>query len=159
MNQVVLDRRRTDSIAPRADAPVVVHIDAVSDAGRLLLRVVLGGLLLLHGIAKVQGGLAPIMQMLTQSGWPSWMAYGAYLGEVVAPILLIAGVWTRPAALVAAFNMVVAVGLAHVGDLTRLGPQGGYALELQALYLFGAVSVALLGAGRFSVGRSGTYWN
>jgi len=160
MSQAAIDRRRTPSIAPRTDEPVDVHqLDALSDTGRLVLRLLVGGLLLLHGIAKLQGGLTPIMGMLAQAGLPQWMAYGAYLGEVVAPVLLIAGLWARPAAIVAALNMVVAVALAHMADLTRLGPQGGYALELQAFYFFGAVSVALLGAGRFSLGRSGTYWN
>jgi putative oxidoreductase len=48
--------------------------------------------------------------------------------------------------------MVVAIGLVHMHELFALGKQGGWALELQGLYLFGAVAVALLGAGRFSVG-------
>ena len=34
----------------------------------------------------------------------------------------------------------------------KLAPEGGYALELQAFYLFTAVALALTGAGRFSVG-------
>ena len=45
-----------------------------------------------------------------------------------------------------------AVLLAHTGDLFHLGRSGGYALELQAMYLFTAVALALTGAGRFSVG-------
>ena len=129
MSQVAMDRRRAASIAPQTEEAVVVHhLDALSDTDRLVLRLLVGGLLLWHGIAKLQGGLTPVMGMLVHPGMPSWMAYGAYLGEVVAPLLLIAGVWARPAALVAALNIVVAVALAHIADLTRLGPQGGYAL-------------------------------
>jgi putative oxidoreductase len=57
-----------------------------------------------------------------------------------------------------AVNMVVAVLLVHTASLMALTPEtGGYALELQALYLIGGLVVALLGAGRFSIG--GRRWN
>ena len=42
--------------------------------------------------------------------------------------------------------------LAHAGDVFKLGEQGGWAIELQGLFLFGALAVMLLGGGRFSVG-------
>ena len=125
---------------------------SAADSGRLVLRVVLGVLILLHGIAKLPGPPEFIVGMVTQAGLPSVLAYGVYIGEILAPVLLIIGVWTRLAALVVAVNMVVAVMLAHVPQLFSLGKQGGYALELQAMYLFAAVAVALLGAGRYSVG-------
>ena len=48
--------------------------------------------------------------------------------------------------------MVVAVLLAHAGELFQLNKQGGYELELQAMFLFTAVALALTGAGRYSVG-------
>ena len=82
-----------------------------------------------------------------------------YVGEVVAPILLLVGVWTRAAALLVVINMLVAVGLVHLGQLGELNKQGGWAVELQAFYLFTAVAIALLGAGRFSVGGTGGRWN
>jgi len=48
--------------------------------------------------------------------------------------------------------MLVAIALAHTDEVFTLGAQGGWAIELQALYLFGAVAIALLGAGRLSAG-------
>ena len=122
------------------------------DAGRLVLRLTLGILMLMHGIAKLSGPIDPIAGMVTQVGLPGVLAYGVYIGEILAPILLIVGVWTRAAAIVVAVNMIFAVVLAHAGEIFKLGDQGGYALELQALFLFMAVAIALLGAGRFSVG-------
>jgi len=122
------------------------------DAGRLVLRLAVGILILLHGIAKLSGPLDPIMGMLATAGLLPMLAYGVYVGEILAPILIIIGVWTRPAAIVVAINMVFAVLLAHSSELFTLGSQGGYALELQALFLFAAVAIALLGAGRLSVG-------
>jgi len=60
----------------------------------------------------------------------------------------------RPGVLVM-INMIVAILLVHAGMLIGLNGEGGYALELQAFYLFGGLAVALLGAGRIAVGRPG----
>ncbi|QOL48921.1 DoxX family protein [Massilia litorea] len=122
------------------------------DTGKLLLRAVLAILLLFHGFSKLSGGIGPIVGMVEKAGLPSVFAYGVYIGEVVAPLLILAGVFTRPAALVVAFNMVVALLLAHTSQFFTMGATGGWALELQAMYLAGALAVALLGAGRYSLG-------
>lgn len=129
------------------------------DAAKLLLRVALGLLILLHGIGKLNGGIGFVTAAVAKAGLPSALGYLVYVGEIVAPLLLIAGAWTRVAALVVAVNMVVAVLLVHSGELLSLSKTGGWAIELQALYLGVALAVALLGAGRFSVGRSDGRWN
>jgi putative oxidoreductase len=131
----------------------------VPDTGRLLLRVGLGVLILLHGISKVMNGIGPILEGVEKAGLPRDFGYLVYVGEVVAPILLIVGFLTRPAALVIAINMVFAVYLVHASQLFTLTKQGGWALELQGMYFLAAVVVALLGAGRFSVGGAGGRWN
>lgn len=129
------------------------------DAGKLVLRLAVGLLILLHGIAKLTGGVAGISGMLAKIGLPAVFAYGVYVGEVIAPILMILGLWTRAAALVVVVNMIVAVLLVHAGEIFSLGQQGGWALELQGMFLFGALAVALLGAGRYSVGGEHGRWN
>ena len=132
---------------------------APEDSGKLLLRVTLGLLMLLHGIGKVMGGIDPILGMLAKAGLPAALGYGVYVGEILAPLLLIAGAWSRAAALVIAVNMVVAVALVHIGDLAQLTANGGWALELQGFYLATAVAIALLGAGRYSAGGIDGRWN
>jgi putative oxidoreductase len=131
----------------------------VEDWGKLLLRVALGVLILLHGIAKVMGGPAFIMELLTKNGLPAQLGYLVYVGEVLAPLLVIIGLWTRPAALVIVINMVVAIALVHMPELLTLSQSGGWALELQGMFLFGALAVALLGAGRLSAGGIWGRWN
>jgi len=116
--------------------------------GVLLLRLTVAGLMLFHGVAKLRHGLGPIESLLAGAGLPTWFAYGVIVGEVIAPILILAGVLVRPAALVIAFNMVVAVALAHPAQLFTLGRTGGYGLELQAFYFFGAIAIALLVDGK-----------
>jgi len=118
----------------------------------------LGILILLHGIAKITGGVGGIAGMLTSHGLPAALAYLVLIGEIVAPVLMIVGIYTRPAAWITVINMLVAIWLVHLKDIGSLGKSGGWALELQGLFLFAALAVALLGAGRFSVGgTSGKY--
>ena len=129
------------------------------DLGKAILRIVLGVLILVHGIAKVMAGPGFVVQVVTQAGLPAEFAYGVYLGEVVAPVLLIIGFWSRLAALVVAVNMVFALALVHAKQLGEMAPTGGWALELQGMYLAAALVVALLGAGRFSIGGIDGKWN
>jgi putative oxidoreductase len=121
------------------------------DLGLLVLRVVLGVLILLHGIAKMKNGIGFIEQTVTQQGLPAALAYGVYIGEVLAPVLLIVGLFGRLAALVVALNMVVAVALVHAGDFGKLNQTGGWQLELQAMFFAAAVALALTGPGGYSV--------
>jgi len=116
--------------------------------GVLLLRLTVAGLMLFHGIDKVRNGLGPIEALLGGAGLPQWFAWGVIIGEVIAPIMVLAGVLVRPAALVMAFNMIVAVALAHPSQLLTIGRTGGYGLELQAFYFLGALAIALLTGGR-----------
>ncbi len=123
------------------------------DIGKLVLRLALGVLILLHGIAKVTKGISGIESMVTASGLPAFFAYGVYIGELLAPILLIVGFYSRVAAAIIAFNMIVAIALAHAKDLFTIGQQGGWALELQGMFLFTAIALALIGPGRFGINR------
>lgn len=129
-----------------------------TDAGLFVLRVSLGILMLLHGLAKLTHGVEGIGQMLSAAGWPLWIAYGVYIGEIVAPILMIVGYGTRMAAAVFAFNMVVAIAMAHAGDIFALGNTGGWAIELQGLYLFGALTLMFTGAGKYALSQK-NWWD
>lgn len=115
--------------------------------------------MLFHGVAKVLGGPASIIGLVEKAGLPSAFGYLVYVGEVIAPLLVVAGLWTRAAAAVIAVNMMVAVLLVHAGELFTLSKSGGWALELQGFYFFSAIAVVLLGAGRFSVGGVNARWN
>lgn len=125
----------------------------------LLLRLMVGGMMLPYGVAKFTGEFAVVQGMLAAQGLPEFLAYGVYVGELAAPLLILTGWYTRPAAAVLAFNMLVAVGLAHAGEVLSLNEHGGWAIDLQAFFLFGAVAIALLGAGRLSVSQGEGRWD
>jgi len=129
-----------------------------NDLGLLILRVSLGLLMFLHGIAKLTHGIDFLGGMFQNLGLPSFFAYSVYIGEIVAPILLVIGYRTRLAALVFAFTMIVAVAMAHASDLFTLSETGGWAVELQGLYFFGAVALFFTGGGNFAV-SSNSKWD
>lgn len=133
--------------------------DTAADLGRLLLRVGLGAMILLHGIAKIVAGPGFIVGLLAKAGLPSLLAWGVYVGEVVAPLLLIIGLLTRPAAAVVAINMLFAIWLVHMPELLARNKTGGWAIELQGMFLIAALAVMLLGAGRYSVGGANARLN
>ena len=126
----------------------------MEDTGKLVVRVTVAGLILFHGINKIIHGIAWMSGPLGAAHIPFFIAYGVYVGEVVAPIFLILGLWTRVASLIVAVNMIFAVAL----EAWRLAPTinrgGGWGLELEAFYFLAAVAVFFLGPGRYSVSRA-----
>lgn len=112
-------------------------------AAMVLLRVTLALLMLFHGWAKITKGVGGIESMLVKSGLPGWIAYGVYVGEVIAPLLMLVGLWVVPAALVMAVSMLFALFLVHMGHFLSLSSSGGWALELQAFFLVCSIVVAM----------------
>ena len=112
-------------------------------AAAVILRTVLALLLLFHGWGKISGGVGWLIGVLEKTGVPGFFAYAVYLGEVLAPLLLLAGIFVVPAALLVMINMVVAIVLMHQSQFLLLNSSGGWALELQAFYFFSALVVLL----------------
>lgn len=132
----------------------------MSDAGKLILRLTVAVLLGFHGISKLMHGIAWMAGPLRSHHLPMFLGYGVYVAEVVAPLLLILGIFTRPAALVIAFELTMALFLV-MGPKTfaitaQTGALGG---ELQFLYIFSALAIACLGSGRFAVSRGRGRWD
>ncbi len=81
------------------------------DLALLLLRVFTGGLMLFHGIAKLIHGHDKIKGLLNTKGLPEVLWLGVPFAEILAPILLIFGVFSRISGLVIAFTMIFALYL------------------------------------------------
>ncbi|WP_370231845.1 DoxX family protein [Marinobacter nauticus] len=122
-----------------------------ADLGKLIVRLTLGGLMLFHGIAKLLNGVGFIEGQLASHGLPTSLAYGVYIGEVIAPLMVILGYQTRIGALIIVFNMIVAIALVHGHQLLTLSSNGGWALELQGFFLFTALALIFLGPGRYKL--------
>jgi putative oxidoreductase len=122
--------------------------------GKLILRLALGLMLIMHGIHKLIGGIDYLDGMLAGAGLPTFLKYGVYIGEVLAPLAVIAGYYARIGAWVIAVNMVFAIALVGAQDMFTLSPKtGGLAPELEYFYLFSAIALALIGPGRYAVNQ------
>ncbi len=128
-----------------------MNINKQTDSTLLIIRLMLGLLILLHGYANLVSGYAFIGSVMTSAGLPEFLAYGAFAGEIVAPVLIIIGFRTRLASLALAFTMFVAIALVHAGEIFALNQFGGWAIELQALYLFGSLAVFFSGSGKYAL--------
>lgn len=130
-----------------------MNMNTSTSIGILILRLSIGLMMLLHGIAKLMHGIAPIEEMVIGAGMPAFFAYGVYIGEVIAPLLIILGIATRASSLVFVINCLVAIFMVHSTQLTRLTQQGGWAIELLGLYLFGALALVFMGGGKFAISK------
>ncbi len=124
---------------------------AKPDIGKLVLRVSFAFLFLLHGIHKVTGGTEFIQGLLVNHGLPAFIAYGVYLGEVVAPLLIIVGVYTRLASIVISGTCLMVIYLLHMGDLFALNKFGAWAVEGVGVYLFASIAIMFLGSGKYAL--------
>ena len=136
----------------------------MDDLGKLVLRLSVGVMMLLHGISKVQNysgtmnylqGNAKETGLLASLGLPNFLAYGVFLGELVAPAFLILGILPRLSALAVMATMAVAI-LSHTSSeggnaLFTLGSFGGWAYELQGLFFFVALAIFIMGSGKVSI--------
>jgi putative oxidoreductase len=123
---------------------------SMEDVGKLILRITTAGLILIHGITKIFHGIS-FLGDLAAAHLPFFIAYGVYVGEVVAPLLIIFGLWTRVASLVVVFNMIVATLLDAYPRLFFLESTGAWGFEVEAFYLLTALVIFFLGAGKLSV--------
>lgn len=121
--------------------------------GILILRISVAGFMLPHGIKKLFHGVEHIAVLFQNIGLPHTLAYTTYLGEVVAPILILIGFRARIGALLLAFTCLVAIFLAHSDELLRTGEGGGWALELLGLFLLGSISLFFTGAGQYALSK------
>lgn len=127
-------------------------LDKYRDHGLLVLRVGFGLMFLYHGYPKIMGGIAGweklgllAMQHVGITFMPAFWGFMAACAEFGGGLLLLLGLFTRPASLLLAVNMLVAVNLKFA---TGAGLAGAApALEDGIVFL----SLILLGPGRYSL--------
>lgn len=123
-----------------------------ADLAKLILRVTFAAMLSLHGIHKIgAGGTSFIKGLLVENGLPTFIAYGVYLGEVLAPLLIILGIFTRLSAFVVIGTCFFIIFLAYMPDFFSLTKVGAWALEPVATYLFAFTAIMFAGSGRYAI--------
>ena len=139
------------------DSLLTFHSD---DIGKLILRIAVGGIMLFHGVWKLLHGIGWLPPVLHMHGLPGFLAYGVFVAEVLAPILLFAGWLTRLASLTIVIDMLMALLLAlHNDILTVKQGGGGWGIEVEAFFLFGALALFFIGAGKYSISKGKGRWD
>jgi putative oxidoreductase len=132
-----------------------MNIPFQNDAvGKLIVRLTVGGLILFHGVSKLgnpAGAIAYVSKTLTEAGLPTFLSYLVFFGEVLAPLLIIFGLFARLGGLMVVVNMLFAFGLVHTGQFFTMNKMGGWSLELQAFYLLSGLAVFFLGSGKYAL--------
>ena len=119
----------------------------LTDIGLALLRIAAAGLMLTHGIPKLQKMLAGDFSFVDPIGigeTPS--LFLTIIGEVICPVLLIIGFKTRWAAVPAAITMFVAAFVMHGADAIDVK-------EKALLFLIVFVTIIFTGPGKISIDR------
>lgn len=120
-----------------------------------LLRIPVGLVLAAHGAQKLFGwfggyGLEATGQWMASIGLEPGLLMATLAGsaEFFGGIALMIGVLTRPAALAAAFTMLIAMTVVHAANGFFMSSNG---IEYSMILLFASLSLMVSGAGRFSL--------
>ena len=123
------------------------YLDRLHPLALLVMRLSLGAVMLVHGYHKVFGGLHHHVELVSGLGIPGWMAYLSAFAEFIGGLLVLAGFFTRIAALAICIDLSVAIWKVHLH--TGLTSNGGAELPLAlaalafGLIFFGAGPIAL----------------
>lgn len=120
-------------------------MNALTPYAAFFMRLAVGGVFLLHGIAKFERGIGATAHMLAGMGFPFATIFAVLLMtiETVGALCVLLGILTRAWAAVMALEMAVAI------VAVKLPGHGN--IELEALLLAGAVTLVALGDGPLSV--------
>ncbi|SCG61700.1 DoxX family protein [Micromonospora halophytica] len=125
-----------------------MNLDRLNGPALSLFRMVVGLLFLCHGLASlfgVFGGNRGSGEAVPVGQWPGWWAA---LIQVLCGALVLAGLVTRPAALVASGSMAYAYFVVHQPEGLLPLRNGG---ELAALFCWSFALVVVLGPGPWAL--------
>lgn len=124
-------------------------LDRLKPLGLLLLRIGLGVIFIYHGFPKLFGDTKMFLEAFPKMGFPAYFAYVAGVIEFFGGCLLIAGLFTRVAALLISGTMAVAVWKVHLGK----GVLAVSEYEYPMILCVAAFALATTGAGAVSLDK------
>lgn len=125
-------------------------LDSLQPLGLLILRIALGLIFLTHGYPKLIRPNLEMQHMFVQHGLPAQFVYVAGVLEAFGGVLLVLGLFTRPAALLLAIEMGVAIWKMHSAG----GIMAVHLYEFPLAMGAGCAALATVGAGLISIDES-----
>jgi putative oxidoreductase len=126
------------------------YLDRLQPIALVVMRLALGAIMVAHGSQKVFGGLHHHAQMVAGLGLPAWLGYVSSFTEFLGGLLILVGLFTRPAAFAVCINLVVAIWKAHWHNGLMGSPDHpGYEFPLAAAAL--AFALIFFGGGPIAI--------
>ena len=122
-------------------------LDRLRPMGLLLLRFALGAIFLTHGYPKLVRPNPEMQHMFAQHGLPAQFVYVAGILECFGGALLALGLFTRPAALLLAIEMAVAIWKVHSSG----GILAVHLYEFPFALAAACIALATVGPGALSI--------
>jgi uncharacterized membrane protein YphA (DoxX/SURF4 family) len=112
------------------------------DLGLLLLRLLVGGVFINHGLMKLtnMGGTIGYFDSL---GFGPFLAYAVAIIETVGGVLMVLGLWTPIVAILFVIIMLVAILKTKMGNFSKA--------ELDLIMILGSAAVFFAGNGKYAV--------
>jgi len=124
----------------------VKFLSSFQPLGLLFLRLAVGIIFLVHGYPKLTRSATAMQGMFVQHGLPAQLVYVAGVLETFGGMLLIVGLFTRPAALLLAIEMGVAIVKVH----SSRGIMALHEYEFPLALAAACLALATVGAGILS---------
>jgi putative oxidoreductase len=148
----IMDSRTGNDPAPIFPA-LGKYYALTSDLAYLIVRVAAGAFVIVHGWTKIfamsHAGLTGYFAKLGLEPAGFW-AYYIPFNETVVALLVVIGLWTRPAALLLVIEFIVLVLVVHVPRGYSMTVNG---VEFPLFWLMALIAVLLRGGGPYSVDR------
>jgi putative oxidoreductase len=122
-------------------------LNALQPFGLLALRIALGIIFFSHGYPKLAHLGGGMQEFFVQHGLPGYFVYISGVLEVFGAVLLVLGLFARPAALLLAVEMSVAIWKVH----SSKGYLAVHEYEFPLTLAVACFALATVGAGAFSL--------
>jgi putative oxidoreductase len=133
--------------------PLFTKLGKYNNTALLLLRIGIGGMMMMHGYPKLSGGVAKwgklggAMDAIGIKIFPVLWGFMAAITESIGGLFFVLGLFFRPTSFFLLFTMVVATAM-HLKDGETI-MDASHSIELAVVFL----SMFIIGPGRYSVDK------
>lgn len=129
-----------------------------TDLGLLMIR--FGAFLMFfHGLNKLMTGHGGVRQQLADHNLPDFLWVGVPVAEVIAPVLILLGIFTRIGGLLYVVLMLFAMHFSGWDRLVAMNEKtGALGVEANLLFLFCGLCLFFAGGGKYVLYKPRNYW-
>jgi len=123
------------------------YLDRLQPLALLVMRLSLGAIMTAHGYQNVFHHLRDHAHMVASLGMPAWLGYVSSFTELLGGLMILAGFFTRPAALAVCIDLIVAILKVHLHN----GLMGDHGYEFPLAIATLAFALIFFGGGPIAI--------